>query len=167
MDTSTLLNDLNVAISINSFFDLHPWTWQRRNLWPILQPSTRGRSKCCGVPFHEQSCRPSLYKVYAIHLHWERHLLLCIKPHWNVLCSRRSQKALLPAQTWTCPHWKKSRRSIWGGRKSASRSTRREWLGIKTQRASGEGHGTWTRLRACETSKHSLFPRHFDLSQLW
>lgn len=82
----------------------------------------------------------------STNLHWE----LVFKRLGSVLCLLRSLQVYRPSQTSTSPHRKRSRRSTCGGRKSASRSTEREWHATKTPRASGGGRGTWTKLRTCK-----------------
>ena len=44
----------------------HPLIWRRQDSWPILQPTTRWWSRCCGFTFGELSCLPSIYTVYGI-----------------------------------------------------------------------------------------------------
>ena len=43
----------------------HPITWSGQDLWPILQPTTRGRSICFLSTFGELSSCPSLSTVYV------------------------------------------------------------------------------------------------------
>ena len=43
----------------------HLLTSRRGDLWPILQPATRGQSRRFGFIFWERLCRPSFYTVYV------------------------------------------------------------------------------------------------------
>ena len=70
----------NIYMWINClYFDIfsqsmsHPLTQRRPGLWPILQPATRGLSRCFGFTFGELSRHPSLYTVNGLKLfHWKQ-----------------------------------------------------------------------------------------------
>lgn len=47
---------------------VHPLTWKRRGLWPMLQPPTRGRPRGFGFTFGDLSCHPSLFTVNVPHI---------------------------------------------------------------------------------------------------
>ncbi|XP_078796876.1 uncharacterized protein ccdc9b isoform X2 [Oryzias latipes] len=72
------------------------------------------------------------------------------------LNNQRILKTSRVAQTSTSPHQERSMKNICAGRESVSRLIKRGWLAIKMLKASGGGHGTWTKRRTCFQVNPSL-----------